>query len=183
VLWESAWYSPMEYHSLRASGHTGWLEYALLEDQLLVAWEPTIERKLVQSRPQALLVDFAIEARRDRPGLLGYVAAKYLDIPFSNGSKRLAFLAYWKTTPMSKRQFLHLQAAYPSHRGHVVHSEQEKVWVQWEPTWVYYEHLDSKKKDFLYPIRDDPEALLARFHRTVIHYSTAVPVLKRLASA
>jgi hypothetical protein len=181
VLWESTWYSPKQYHCLRENGHVGWLEYALLEDRLLIAWEPTIEPKSVQSLPGAILADFAIEVRRERPGLLGYVAAKYLNA--ASSSKRLAFLAYWKTMPMPEWSFLHLQGAYPSHRGHVVHSEGDKVWIQWEPTWVYYEHLDSKKKKLLYPLRDNPEALLARFHKAVVYYSTAVLVQKRLSGA
>jgi hypothetical protein len=181
VLWESTWLSSMEYHTLRANGHMGWLEYALLGDQLLIAWEPTVERKLLQSRPRELLADFVIETRRDRPGLMGYVAAKYLDVFLGNGSTRLAFLAYWKTTSMTKGQFSHLRAVHLSHRGHVVHEEQQKVWIQWEPTWVYYDHLESKKRSILYPMRNDPEALLARFHRTIIHYSTSVLVQKRLS--
>jgi hypothetical protein len=183
VLWESTWLSSVEHHTLRSHGHMGWLEYARLEDQLLIAWEPTIERRLLQSRPEALLINFAIETRRDRPGLIGYVAAKYLDVSLGEGSTRLAFLAYWKTTPMTKGQFIYLQATHSSHRGHVVHKEQQKVWIQWEPTWVYYDHLDSKKRDSLYPMRNDPEALLARFHRTIVHYSTAVSVRKRLSNA
>jgi hypothetical protein len=183
ILWESEWYSLAEYDSLRADGHKGWLEYAGPQNQLLVAWEPTIETKSAQFHPGALLVHFSIEVERHRRGLLGYVAAKYLDSPASQPCKRLAFLACWKTAPMPKGQFAHLQKVYPSHRGFIIHSEQEKDWIQWEPTWVYYERLDRKKQDILYRLRSDPEALLAQFHRIIIHHSTLLPVKKRLSRA
>jgi hypothetical protein len=182
VLWKSTWLLHNEYLSLRADKHQGWLEYALPGNEVLISWEPTIESKTIQFHPEALLVEFLIEERRGRPGLLGYVAAKYLDPPSStsSGGKRLAFLAYWKISPMSKGLFLHLQRTFPSHRGQIIHSEKERVWVQWKPTWVYHEDIDSKRKDSLMSLRADPEALLSRFHTAMVYYSTAVATKKRL---
>jgi hypothetical protein len=182
VLWKSTWHSSLEYHSLRAKGHKGWLVFAVLEDRILMDWEPTVEMKSAQSLPEALIVEFAMEVRKHRPGLLGYVAAKYMDSPSSNGGRRLAFLAYWKTVPMPQAKFLRLRGEFSSHRGRVVHIEKETVWIQWEPTWVYYEDLDQKKRALLYDLRSDPEALLARFHKTVVDYSTIVQVQKRVSN-
>jgi hypothetical protein len=183
VLWGNTWYFSGEYHSLRANGHKGWLEYALLDDQLLIAWEPTLENKSVQDCAEALLVHFSVEVRRDRTGLLGYVAAKDIDDPSCENGKRLAFLAYWKTTCMTKQRFFSLQGEFSSYRGHVVHKDGEKVWVQWEPTWVYYENVDREKKGVLYALRENPQALLDHFYRKIVYYSTALQVEKRLASA
>ncbi|KZM19291.1 hypothetical protein ST47_g9563 [Ascochyta rabiei] len=78
VFWESSWLSSHEYHALRQDGHQGWLVHAQGEDQLLIAWEPTVERKSAQPSPHDLLYEPAIEVRKNRPGLLGYVAAKAL---------------------------------------------------------------------------------------------------------
>jgi hypothetical protein len=183
VLWENAWYPSRDYHALRANGYKAWLDYALLDDQLLIAWEPSLEKKSTQVCADALLVDFSIELRRDRTGLLGYVAAKDIDDPSSESGKRLAFLAYWKTARMPKQRFFYLKGEFSSHRGHIVHRERELVWVQWEPTWVYYENLDKKVKGILYPLRKNPQALLDLFHQKIVNYSTVVPVEKRLSSA
>jgi hypothetical protein len=183
VVWETEWYSSREYHALRANGHKGWIEHALLNDQFLIAWEPTIELKSVQSRVETLLEGFAIEVQRGRTGLIGYLAAKDLDDPSSDSGKRLGFLAYWRVAPMSKQQFLYLQGQFSSHHGRVVHREQDKVWIQWEPTWVYYENVDSKKRESLVRERDKPQKLLDLFHKTIVEQSTAAQVQKRLSRA
>ncbi|KAI0626757.1 hypothetical protein TUN199_01311, partial [Pyrenophora tritici-repentis] len=78
VFWECSWLSADEYHALHQDGHQGWLVHTRGEDQLLIAWEPTMEAKSIQSSPHSLLYEPAIEVRKDRPGLLGYVAAKFL---------------------------------------------------------------------------------------------------------
>jgi hypothetical protein len=183
MVWETEWYSSREYHALRANGHKGWIEHALLDDRFLIAWEPTIELKSVQSRVDALFEDFAIEVHRGRTGLIGYFAAKDLDDPSSESGKRLAFLAYWRVALMSRQQFLYLQGQFSSHHGRVVHKEQEKVWIQWEPTWVYYENVDRKKRESLVVERDEPQKLLDLFHKTIVEQSTAAQVQKRLSRA
>lgn len=183
VVWETEWYSSREYHALRANGHKGWIEHALLDDQFLIAWEPTIELKSVQSRVETLLDGFAIEVQRGRTGLIGYFAAKDLDDPSSERGKRFAFLAYWRVALMSIQQFLYLQGQFSSHRGRVVHREQRKVWIQWEPTWVYYENVDEKKQEFLLEKRNDPQKLLRFFHKTIVEQSTATQVQRRLSRA
>jgi hypothetical protein len=94
VFWESSWLSAYEYHALRQEGHQGWLVHAQGEDQLLIAWEPTMEKKSTQPSPLDLLYEPAIEVRKNRPGRLGYVAAKTLLVSPNAGSRRLAFLAY-----------------------------------------------------------------------------------------
>ncbi|EDU47797.1 predicted protein [Pyrenophora tritici-repentis Pt-1C-BFP] len=96
VFWECSWLSADEYHALHQDGHQGWLVHTRGEDQLLIAWEPTMEAKSIQSSPHSLLYEPAIEVRKDRPGLLGYVAAKFLLDSSNAGSRRLAFLAYWR---------------------------------------------------------------------------------------
>ena len=180
VFWQSCWLSAHKYHSLHEEGHQGWLVNARGDDQLLIAWEPTLERKSIQSSPRDLLDEFAIEVRKNRPGLLGYVAAKaLLDSP-NACSRRLAFLAYWNVRPMAKGLFYYLQQAFSSHRGYIVYEEQDRVWVQWEPTWVFYEDLNQRKKDVLLQVSDDPEALLRRFHKSIVHYSTHLAVQKRI---
>jgi hypothetical protein len=180
VFWESSWHSADEYHALCAIGNRGWLVHARGEDQLLIAWEPTIESKSAQASPCDLVYDPVIEVRKNRPGLLGYVAAKALHSSRNAGSRRLAFLAYWKVAPMTRGLFFHLQKTFSSHRGCIVHAEEDRVWVQWEPTWVFYEDLNEMKKKQLLRVCHDPEALLRRFHRAVAHYSTRVAVEKRI---
>tara|TARA_R110002003_G_scaffold572_4_gene20526 strand:+ start:3367 stop:3786 length:420 start_codon:yes stop_codon:yes gene_type:complete len=125
-----------------------------------------LELKSVQTQSTALYLDITVEVRKDRPGLLGYVAAKDINAPFSEGGTQLAFLAYWNISSMTKGLFLYLQTTFSSHRGHILHEEQERVWVQWEPTWVYYKDLGSGRKSLLLQLHDDPEALLRRFHKT-----------------
>ena len=61
-----------------------------------------------------------------------------------------------------------------------MHAEEDRVWIQWEPTWVFYEDLNEMKKKQLLRVRYDPEALLRRFHRAVAHYSTRLAVEKRI---
>jgi len=180
VFWESSWLSAYEYHGLRQDGHQGWLVHARGEDQLLIAWEPTIERKSIQPSPHDLLYDPAIEVRKNRPGLLRYVAAKALPISPNAGGRRLAFLAYWKIAPMTKGLFYHLQQTFSSHRGCIVHEEPDRVWIQWEPTWVFYEDLSEDKKKQLLQVSHDPEAILCRFHKAIVHYSTRSVVEKRI---
>jgi hypothetical protein len=180
VFWKSCWLSAHEYHALHEEGHQGWLVHARDDDQLLIAWEPTMERKSDQSSPRDLLKEFAIEVRKNRPGLLGYVAAKDLRDSPNAGSRRLAFLAYWKVAPMEKDRFYDLQQAFSSCRGYIVHEEQDRVWVQWEPTWVFYENLDQRKKDVLLRLSDNPKELLHRFHKSIVHYSTRLAVQKRI---
>ncbi|KAJ6280810.1 hypothetical protein J3E71DRAFT_178747 [Bipolaris maydis] len=180
VFWESSWLSAREYHVLRQDGHHRWLVHARGEDELLISWEPTIERKSIQTSPQDLIYKFSIEVRRDRPGLLGYVAAKALP-PSSNVRTRLpAFLAYWKIAQMTKGLFFYLQQTYSSHRGYIVHEESGKVWIQWEPTWVVYENLNESKKQQLLQISHDPEAILHRFHKAIVHYSMRSVVQRRI---
>jgi hypothetical protein len=180
VFWECSWLSADEYHTLHQDGHQGWLVHARGEDQLLIAWEPTMETKSIQASPHNLLYEPAIEVRKDRPGLLGYVAAKVLYDSSNAGSRRLAFLAYWRVAPMTKGIFFHLQKTFSSHRGNIVHKEQDKVWIQWEPTWVFCEDLSESKKHVLLQVVHDPEALLRRFHKSIIHYSTRLAVEKRI---
>jgi hypothetical protein len=180
VFWESSWLSAHEYHALRKDGHQGWLVHARGEDQLLIAWEPTMERRSAQPAPRDLLYEPAIEVRKDRPGLLGYVAAKALPVSPNAGSGRLAFLAYWRVAPMAKGLFFYLQQAFPSHRGHIVHEELGRVWIQWEPTWVFYEDLNESKREQLLLVSHDPEAILRRFHKAIVDYSTRLAVEKRI---
>jgi hypothetical protein len=180
VFWESSWLSAHEYHALRQDGHRGWLVHARGEDQLLIAWEPTMEKKLNQPSSLNLLYEPVIEVRKNRPGLLGYVAAKALFQSPNTGGRRLAFLAYWRVAPMAKGLFFHLQQSFSSHRGYIVHKEQDRVWIQWEPTWVFYDDLNKSKKDVLLQISHDPEALLRRFHKSMVHYSTRLAVEKRI---
>ncbi|KAF2843988.1 hypothetical protein T440DRAFT_484511 [Plenodomus tracheiphilus IPT5] len=180
VFWDSSWLSAHEYHALRQDGYQGWLVHAQGEDQLLIAWEPTIERKSIQPSPCDLLYDPAIEVRKNRPGLLGYVAAKALSVPPAAGRRRLAFLAYWKIAPMAKGLFFYLQQAFSSHRGYIVHEEPDRVWIQWEPTWVFYEDLNERKKKQLQQVSYNPEAILRRFHKAIVHYSTRSAVEKRI---
>jgi hypothetical protein len=181
VFWESSWLSAHEYHTLRQDGHQGWLVHARGEDQLLIAWEPTMERKSIQPSPHDLLYDPTIEVRKNRPGLLGYVAAKALRDSPNAGSRRLAFLAYWQIAPMAKGLFYYLQKTFSSHRGFIVHEEPDRVWIQWEPTWVFYEDLNEKKKEQLLHVSHDPEAILSRFHKAIVHYSTRSAVKKRIS--
>ena len=94
VFWESSWHSADEYHALCTDGNRGWLVHARGEDQLLIAWEPTIERRSMQPSPRKLLYEPVVEVRKSRPGLLRYVAAKALHHSSNAGSCRLAFLAY-----------------------------------------------------------------------------------------
>ena len=180
VFWESSWHSADEYHALCTGGNRGWLVHARGDDQLLIAWEPTIESKSVQASPHSLVYDPVIEVRKNRPGLLGYVAAKTLRGSGKARSRRLAFLAYWKVAPMTRGLFFYLQKTFSSHRGCIVHAEEDRVWVQWEPTWVLYDDLNEVKKKQLLKVCHDPEALLRRFHRTVVHYSTRLAVEKRI---
>ncbi|KAI1663333.1 hypothetical protein A1F97_08950 [Pyrenophora tritici-repentis] len=181
VFWESSWLSAHEYHALRQDGHQGWLVHARGEDQLLIAWEPTMEMKSIQPSPHDILYDPTIEVRKDRPGLLGYVAAKALPVSPNAGSRRLAFLAYWKIAPMTKGLFYHLQQTFSSHQGYIVHEESDRVWIQWKPTWVFYEDLNESKKKQLLHVSHDPEAILRRFHKAVVHYSTRSVVEKRIS--
>ena len=127
VFWESSWLSAHEYHTLRQDGHQGWLVDARGEDQLLIAWEPTMERKSIQSSPHDLLYDPTIEVRKNRPGLLGYVAAKALRVSPNAGSRRLAFLAYWKVALIAKGLFYYLQQTFSSYRGYIVHKKPDRV--------------------------------------------------------
>lgn len=180
VFWECSWISADKYHALHQAGHQGWLVHARGEDQLFIAWEPTMETKSIQTSPHDLLYEPAIEVRKHRPGLLGYVAAKVLLDSSNAGSRRLAFLAYWRVAPMTKGIFFHLQKTYSSHRGYIVHKEQDKVWIQWDPTWVFYEDLSESKKHVLLQLVHDPEALLRRFHKSIVYYSTRVAVEKRI---
>ncbi|XP_014551489.1 hypothetical protein COCVIDRAFT_42201 [Bipolaris victoriae FI3] len=183
VFWESSWLSTREYHALHQHGHQGWLVHARGEDELLISWEPTMEKKSIQHSPQDLLYQFSVEVRKNRPGLLGYVAAKPLP-PSSNANSRFpAFLAYWKVARITKGLFYHLQKTYSSHRGYIVHEEPGEVWIQWEPTWVVYENLDESKKEQLLPICHDPEAMLHRFHRAIVHYSTRSVVERRISKS
>lgn len=180
VFWESSWHSAPEYYALDACGHKGWLVHARSEDKLLIAWEPTIEKKSSQRSPLSLLYEPAMEVRKNRPGLLGFVATKaLLDTPRS-GKRHLAFLAYWRVAPMTKGLFFHLQKTFSSHKGHIVHEEADKVWIQWEPTWVLYKDLDEKKKKLLLRLSHDPERLLRYFHKAVVAYSTRPMVQKRI---
>ncbi|CAN9183713.1 unnamed protein product [Alternaria alternata] len=71
VFWESSWHSADEYDALCTGGNRGWLVHARGDDQLLIAWEPTIESKSVQASPRSLVYDPVIEVRKNRPGLLG----------------------------------------------------------------------------------------------------------------
>ena len=180
VFWESSWHSADEYDALCTGGNRGWLVHARGDDQLLIAWEPTIESKSVQASPHSLVYDPVIEVRKNRPGLLGYVAAKTLRGSGKARSRRLAFLAYWKVAPVTRGLFFYLQKTFSSHRGYIVHAEKDRVWVQWEPTWVLYDDLGEVKKKQLLKVCHDPEALLRRFHRTVVHYSTRLAVEKRI---
>lgn len=180
VFWECSWLSAHEYHALRQDGHQGWLVHARGEDQLLIAWEPTIERKSIQPSLHNLLYDPIIEVRKNRPGLLGYVAAKALRVSPNQGSRHLAFLVYWKIAPMAKGLFYYLQKVFSSHRGYIVHEEPDRVWIQWEPTWVFEEDLDESKKRQLPQVSQDPEAILRRFHKAIVHYSTRSAVGNRI---
>jgi hypothetical protein len=180
VFWKSSWLSAYEYHALRQDGHQGWLVHAQGEDQLLIAWEPTIERRLAQPAPRDLLYEPAIEVRKDRPGLLGYVAAKALPVSPNAGNRRLAFLAYWKVAPMVKGLFFHLQHTFPSHRGCIVHEDPDRVWIQWEPTWVFYEDLNESKRKQLSQVSHNPDAILRRFHKAIVYYSTRLAVERRI---
>jgi hypothetical protein len=180
VFWESSWISANEYHALCQDGHQGWLIYARDEDQLLIAWEPTMERKSAQPSPCDLLYEPAIEVRKNRPGLLGYVAAQSLLVSPNTGSRRLAFLAYWRVAPMAKSLFFYLQHAFSSYRGYIVHEESDRVWIQWEPTWVFYEDLNESKREQLLQVSHDPKAILRRFHKAIVHYSTRLAVEKRI---
>lgn len=177
VFWECTWHSEQEYKTLRRTGHGGWIVCREGQDQFLVAWEPTFESILAQPPSEALPLEPIVEIRKNRPGLLGYVAAKYLP---TGGGPRLAFLASWRISPIPKSSFLQLKATFHSHRGYVVHTKGDKVWVQWEPTWVYYEDVSENKKDFYFRIKDDPEALLRQFHRIVVCYSSPLAVKNRL---
>ncbi|KAJ6274153.1 hypothetical protein PSV08DRAFT_367829 [Bipolaris maydis] len=181
IFWESSWLSTREYHALRQDGNQGWLVHARGENELLISWEPTIERKSIQSSPQELLHEFPIEVRKDRPGLLGYVAAKALPPYLNAGSRFPAFLAYWKVARMTKGLFYYLQQTYSSHRGYIVHEESGKVWIQWEPTWVAYESLNESKREQLLQISHDPEAILNRFHKAIVHYSMRSVVERRIS--
>lgn len=170
VFWKSSWHSTSEYHELNACGHKGWLVHARDKDNLLIAWEPTIEKTSSQNSPLSLLYEPAMEIRKNRPGLLGFVATKtILDTP-RPGNRYLAFLAYWRVAPTTKEHFLHLKKTFSSHRGHIVHEEGRKVWVQWEPTWVLYKDLDKKQKQLLRLSRD-PEKVLRYFHKAVVAHS------------
>ncbi|EUC40376.1 hypothetical protein COCMIDRAFT_41275 [Bipolaris oryzae ATCC 44560] len=180
VFWESSWLSAHEYHALRQDGHQGWLVHARGEDQLLISWEPTIEKKSIQLSPQDLLYEFSVEVRKDRPGLLGYVATKSLRVSPDAGVRRPAFLAYWKVARMTKGLFYYLQQVYSSHRGYIIHEESGKVWVQWEPTWVFDENLNESKKEQLLQISHDPEAILHRFHKAIVHHSMRSVVERRI---
>jgi hypothetical protein len=71
-----------------------------------------MERKSAQPSPRDLLYEPAIEVRKNRPGLLGYVAAKALLVSPKAGSRRLAFLAYWKVAPMAKGLFFLFTASF-----------------------------------------------------------------------
>ncbi|KAF2818157.1 hypothetical protein CC86DRAFT_389117 [Ophiobolus disseminans] len=179
VIWECTWHSVDTYHSLRRKGYEGWLVHAKEEDQLLIAWEPTLEKKSLQLQPLPPPLEPIVEVRRDRPGLLGYIAAKELRVTSGKGSKRLAFLAYWRTAPMTEALFFYLQKTYSSHRGHIVNAESKRVWIQWEPTWVYYEDLNESRKRKLFPSRNNPEELLRQFHRIVVDRSTSLAVQKQ----
>lgn len=181
IFWESSWLSTREYHALRQDGNQGWLVHARGENELLISWEPTIERKSTQSSPQDLLHEFPIEVRKDRPGLLGYVAAKALPPYLNAGSRFPAFLAYWKVARMTKGLFYYLQQIYSSHWGYIVHKELDKVWIQWEPTWVVYENLNESKREQLLQISHDPEAILHRFHKAIVHYSMRSMVVRRIS--
>jgi hypothetical protein len=81
---------------------------------------------------------------------------------------------------MTRGLFFHLQKTFSSHRGYIVHAEEDRVWIQWEPTWVFYKDLDETKKKQLLPVCYDPEALLRRFHKAVVQYSTRLAVEKRI---
>ncbi|KAF2818304.1 hypothetical protein CC86DRAFT_414067 [Ophiobolus disseminans] len=78
VIWECTWHAVDTYHSLRRDGYEGWLVHAKEGDQLLIAWEPTLERKSLQLQPLPPPLEPIVEVRRDRPGLLGYIASKEL---------------------------------------------------------------------------------------------------------
>ncbi|KAJ6280864.1 hypothetical protein J3E71DRAFT_177581 [Bipolaris maydis] len=180
VFWESSWHSAPEYRALNACGHKGWLVHARSDDMLLIAWEPTIEKKSSQRSPLSLLYEPATEIRKNRPGLLGFVATKtILDTP-RPGKRHLAFLAYWSVSSTTKEHFFHLQRTFFSHRGHIVHEEGDRVWVQWEPTWVLYKDLDGKKQKRLLRLCHDPEKLLRYFHKAVVAYSTRPMAAKRI---
>ncbi|EUC27185.1 hypothetical protein COCCADRAFT_42009 [Bipolaris zeicola 26-R-13] len=128
-----------------------------------------------------LLYEFSIEVRKDRPGLLGYVAANALP-PSSTARSRLpAFLAYWKVARMTKGLFYYLQQTYSSHWGYIVHEESGKVWIQWEPTWVVFENLNESKKEQLLQISHDPEAILHRFYKAIVQYSMRLVVERRIS--
>jgi hypothetical protein len=139
-----------------------------------------MERRSAQPAPRDLLYEPAIEVRKDRPGLLGYVAVKALPVSPNAGSGRLAFLAYWRVAPMAKGLFFYLQQAFPSHRGHIVHEELGRVWIQWEPTWVFYEDLNKSKREQLLLVSHDPKAILRRFYKAIVDYSTRLAVEKRI---
>lgn len=177
VFWECTWHSEQEYRTLRGTGHAGWIVCGDGQEKLLIAWEPTFESLLAQPPSEALPLEPAVEVRENRPGLLGYVATKHLP---TGGGPRLALLAFWRISPMSKSSFLRLKATFSSHRGYVVHTKEDKVWVQWEPTWVYYEDVSENKKDFYFEMKDDPKALLRHFHKTIVCYSSPLAVKKRL---
>lgn len=177
VFWECTWHSEQEYQMLCRAGYGGWIVCGKGQDQLLIAWEPTFESMLAQPPSKARPFEPAVEVRENRPGLLGYVAAKHLP---TGGGPRLAFLAFWRISPMSKSSFLQLKAAFHSHRGDVVYTKEDKVWVQWEPTWVYYEDVSENKKRFYFQLKDDPNALLRQFHKIIVSYSSHLAVRKRL---
>jgi hypothetical protein len=139
-----------------------------------------MEMKSAQPSPRDLLYEPAIEVRKNRPGLLGYVASKALLVSPNAGSRRLAFLAYWKVAPMAKGLFFHLQKTFSSHRGYIVHQGPDRVWIQWEPTWVFYKDLNKSKREQLLQESHDPEAILRRFHKAIVHYSTRLAVEKRI---
>lgn len=180
VFWESSWHSALEYHALNACGHKGWIVYARSEDKLLIAWEPTIEKKSSQHSPFSLLYEPAMEIRKNRPGLLGFVATKTILDTLRPRKRYLAFLAYWRVAPTTKEHFLYLQKTFSSHRGHIVHEEGGRVWVQWEPTWVLYKDLDEKKQKLLSRLSYDPEKVLRYFHKAVVAYSTRPMVQKHI---
>ena len=180
VFWRTSWHSAEEYHALRADGNRGWLVHTRGEDQMLIAWEPTIERKSIQPSLHTLLGDPVVEVRKNRPGLLGYVAAKTLPRSSNVERRGLAFLAYWKVTSMTRGLFFQLQKTYSSHRGNIVHEEEDKVWIQWQPTWVLSKDLNQTKKKQLLPISKKPEALLHHFHKAIVHRSTRAAERKRI---
>ncbi|KAI1569417.1 hypothetical protein PtrEW4_005883 [Pyrenophora tritici-repentis] len=138
VFWECSWLSADEYHALHQDGHQGWLVHTRGEDQLLIAWEPTMEAKSIQSSPHSLLYEPAIEVRKDRPGLLGYVAAKFLLDSSNAGSRRLAFLAYWREAADALENIFNnnLESRAPDSKFAAIYEHlkaNEALWVNYEP--------------------------------------------------